>query len=80
VTIEKMREAYKAQPFRPFVIHLATGSAIPVLSPEFIVAAPSGRTLVVFQQDDAMSIIDLLLVTHLEIKPSGNGAGKRRRG
>jgi len=80
VTIEKIREAYKAQPFRPFVIHLADGRGIAVMSPEFILAAPSGRTLVVFQQDDAMNVIDLLLVTDLEFKPSGNGAGKRRRG
>jgi hypothetical protein len=80
LTVEKSRDAFNAKPFRPFVIQLADGSAIPVMSPEFIVAAPSGRTLEVFQQADAMSIIDLLLVTHLEFKPTGNGAGKRRRG
>jgi hypothetical protein len=78
VTVDKIREAYKAQPFRPFVIHLADGRSVPVMSPEFILTAPSGRTLVVFQQDDAMNIVDLLLVTDLEFKASGNGASKRR--
>lgn len=40
---------------------------------------PSGRTLVVAQPDDSVSIIDLLLVTELEFK-SANGTGRRRRG
>ncbi len=75
MTIEKMREAYAAQPFVPFVIHLADGREIPVRSPEFMLPAPSGRTIVVFQPDDRMNIIDLLLVTDLEFK---NGSRKRR--
>jgi hypothetical protein len=79
MTIERLRDAYEAKPFRPFIIHLADGRGIPVTSPEFILSAPSGRTLVVFQPDDALNIIDLLLVTDLEFKPSANGAGRRRR-
>ena len=79
MTVEKMREVYNAQPFRPFVIHLADGRAIPVLSREFVLAAPSGRTVVVFQPDDSMNIIDLLLITDLELKPASNGSGKRRK-
>ena len=31
--------------------------------------APSGRTVVVMQPDDTLNIIDLLLVTDLELKP-----------
>ena len=31
--------------------------------------SPSGRTVVVTQPDDTFNIIDLLLVTDLEIKP-----------
>lgn len=30
MTIEKLRDFYYAQPFRPFVIHLADGREIPV--------------------------------------------------
>jgi hypothetical protein len=30
MTIEQLRNAYDAQPFRPFVSHLADGRAIPV--------------------------------------------------
>ncbi len=77
MTIEKLRELYDAQLFRPFTIHLADGRDIPVLSREFIATAPSGRTIVVFQPDDRMHIVDLLLVTDLELKP--NGRKKRSR-
>jgi hypothetical protein len=79
MTIEQMRAAYQAQPFRPFVIHVADGRAIPVNHRDFIMTVPSGRTVVVAQPDDTLNIIDLLLVTDLEIKPAANGSGRRRK-
>lgn len=84
MTIEKIRDLYNAQPFRPFVIHLADGREIPVDHPEFLAAAPSGRTVVIYQPDDTMNIVDLLLVTDLEIRPNGkaarrNGGPKKRK-
>jgi hypothetical protein len=69
MTIERVRELSDMKPFRPFVIHLADGREIPVVHREFIITAPSGRTLVVMQPDDRLNIIDLLLVTDLEIRP-----------
>jgi hypothetical protein len=77
MTIDKIRELYGAQPFRPFTMHLADGREIIVEHPEFIAQAPSGRTIVVYQPNDSLNIIDLLLVTDLEVKPVSNG--KRRR-
>jgi hypothetical protein len=79
MTIEQLRNAYNAQPFRPFVIHLADGRKMPVLSREFIAAAPSGRTVVVYQPGDAAHIIDMLLNTDLEFRSSSNGSRKRRK-
>lgn len=79
MTIEQLRAAYKAQPFHPFVIHLADGREIPVLSPEFILTVPSGRTIFVVQPDDTSHIIDLLLVTDLEFRPAEGAKGRRRR-
>ena len=35
MTIEKLKSVYLAQPFRPFVLHLADGRQIPVQHPEF---------------------------------------------
>jgi hypothetical protein len=79
MTLEQLRNAYSAQPFRPLTIHLADGREVPALSREFIMPVPSGRTVVVCQPDDTLNIIDLLLITDLEIKPSANGARKRRK-
>ena len=77
MTIEQMRTFYDAQPFRPFVIHLADGREIPVNHREFVMSAPSGRTISVYQPDDTLNVIDLLLVTDLEIKLASNAASQR---
>ena len=79
MTIEQLRTVYNAQPFQPFTIHLADGRAVPVHHREFIMAVPSGRTVFVCQPDDTVNIIDLLLVTDLELKPATNGSRKRRK-
>jgi hypothetical protein len=78
MTIEKLREFYNAQPFKPFVIHLADGRELPVHHRDFIAAAPSGRTITLYQPDDSLNVIDLLLVTDLELKSRTNGSRKRR--
>jgi hypothetical protein len=79
MTIERFRELFDSQPFQPFTIHLADGRQVPVLHREFIAAAPTGRTVVVFQPDDSLNIIDLLLVTDLELKAPNGSRGKRRK-
>ncbi len=78
MTIEQLKAAYEAKPFRPFVMHLADGRTLPVTSREFIMAVPSGRTVVVCMPDDAFHIVDLLLVTDLEFRPL-NGSRSRRK-
>jgi len=55
MTIEQLRTAYQAQSFRPFVIHLADGRAVPVEHREFIMTVPSGRTVVIAQPDDTLN-------------------------
>jgi hypothetical protein len=78
MTIERLKELYDAQPFRPFVIHLADGREVPVRHRDFIMAVPSGRTIFVAQPDDSVNIIDLLLVTDLELKATRNGTRKQK--
>ncbi len=80
MTIDQLRTAYSAQPFRPFDIHLADGRSIPVISREFILTVPSGRTAIICQPDDTVNIIDLLMITDLEFRSSKNGSRKRRGG
>ena len=79
MTIEQMKKLYDAKPFQPFVIHLADGREIPVVHRDFIMAVPSGRILVVATSDDAVDLIDLLLVTDVEVQSGRNGSGRRRK-
>lgn len=68
MTVAELKEVYELQPFRPFTLRLADGRSIPVLHREFMMAAPSGQVVVVMQPDDTMNIIDLNLVTDIELK------------
>jgi len=71
MTAQEPRDLWKAEPFRPFIIHLADGRHIPVHHQEFLLTSPSGRTVIVYQPDDSFNVIDLRLVTDLEVE--GNG-------
>jgi hypothetical protein len=79
MTIDKVRKLYKAQPFRPFMIHLADGRKIPVVHPEFMASAPTGRTISVYTPDDDFHIIDLQLVTDLEVKSNGRHQHSKKK-
>jgi hypothetical protein len=57
---------------------MADGREILVEHPEFMAHAPSGRTVVVYQPNDSVNIIEPLLVTDLELKPQSNGKRRRR--
>ena len=69
MTIEQLRHVHQARPFQPFTIHLADGRSLEVPHAEFLSHSPSGRTIIVFQADDDFSIVDLLLVTEIEVHP-----------
>jgi hypothetical protein len=66
---------------RRFVLFHSTGgwSSWAVNHGEFILLVPSGRTVFAAQPDDVVNIIDLLLVTDLEPRPTTDGSGRRRR-
>ena len=66
MTLDQLRAAYSARPFRPFTMHLADGRQVQVLHPEFLAREPAGRTVFVFQPDGNFNLVDLLLVTDLE--------------
>jgi len=67
VTIEQLRSTHQANPFRPFTIRLADGRSLHVQHCDFLSYSPSGRTLIVYHEDESFSIVELLLVTELEI-------------
>ena len=75
MTIDQFRQLWKAEPFRPFAAHLADGRSIPVAHQEFVASSPNGRTVIIYQPDNSFNIVDLLLVTDLEV--TANGKGRR---
>jgi hypothetical protein len=74
MTIEQLRGVHQARPFRPFVIRLADGRALSVPHSEFLSHSPTGRTVIVYHDDETLSIVDLLLVTEIEVLGSPSGA------
>ncbi|MGO9468192.1 MAG: hypothetical protein ACLQVF_29015 [Isosphaeraceae bacterium] len=53
----------------------ADGRQVPVRHPDFIMPAPSGRTIIVCQPDDSFNIIDLLQVTDLDVPAASAAPG-----
>jgi hypothetical protein len=76
MTVEQLRQVWKADPFQAFTIHLADGRSIAVNHRDFLASSPSGRTIIVYQSDDSFNVIDLLLVTDLEVS---NGKSRRSK-
>ena len=60
------------QPFRPFTIHMVDGRAFEVAHPDFVAQSHSGRTVIVFHPDESYSILDLLLMSEIQV-PGANG-------
>ncbi|MBX3404227.1 MAG: hypothetical protein KF699_12530 [Phycisphaeraceae bacterium] len=81
MTIEKIKSAYSATPFKPFTLHLADGRVMSVAHPEFMAMMPGGRTIFVALDDGSYHIIDLLMVVSIGFESRGKGrsAGNRRR-
>jgi hypothetical protein len=71
MTTDALYNLHAARPFRPFSIRLGDGQALPVDHPEMLAYARKSRTAVVYRKDGSFQIVDLLLVTGLEVSPPG---------
>jgi hypothetical protein len=78
MTIEEIRTAHQARPFRPFILHLVDGRTILVPHAEFLAQSRAGRVITVFNENDVFEIIDLLHVTSIEMA-NGTSHGRKRR-
>lgn len=67
---ERLRRAQHAVPFQPFTIHLPNGRQLHVPHRDFLSVSPNGRIATIYHEDDTASIIDVLLVTELELHPT----------
>jgi hypothetical protein len=78
MTIDQIKKVHSARPFQPFRIHLADGRNFAVEHPEFLAQSQGGRVLYVATPDDTFEIVDLLLVTSLELLNGSSTKRKRR--
>ncbi len=67
MTTKPLGEAISATLFRPTALHLADGRKLEVPHREFLADIPGGRTAIVLQQEESYNVVDLLLVTDLEV-------------
>ncbi len=75
MTAEQLRAMREAQPFKPFIIHLADGRSLPVPHRDFVSQSPGGRTIIVYKSGETFNVVDLYLVTDLEVQESAGAAG-----
>ena len=67
MTVQQLRTAHRATPFRPFTIRMADGRSFHVPHPDFLSMSPTGRTVIIYQDDEEFSILDLLLMTEIQM-------------
>ena len=77
--IEKIREVLHAQPFRPFEIHVADGGRIPVAHEDFVALDPAGREMIAYLPNGSHQIVDVMLITRLEVKAANGVHSKKKR-
>jgi hypothetical protein len=65
MTAEQLRAMREANPFRPFLIHLADGRTLNVPHRDFVSQSPGGRTIIVYHAEEAFSVVELYQVTEL---------------
>jgi len=46
---------------------MADGRAFEIAHRDFVAMSPSGRTIIVFQSDENYSVLDLLLMSELQV-------------
>ena len=76
--IEKVRQALHAQPFRPLWIHLADGGRLGVEHEDFVALEPAGREFIVYLRNNTHHVVDVMMVTRLEVK-SRNGVHTKKK-
>ena len=74
MTSEQLKATIRQQPFRPFSIRMVDGRSFSVAHPDWVMVSPTGRTAIIFEKDDSYSVVDLMLMSELEV-PSTKNAG-----
>jgi len=75
MTTEQFATVLHQAPFRPFTIHMADGRVFHVSHPDYVARSKSGRTVIVFGDGDDYSVLDLLVMSEIEVHASNGRAG-----
>lgn len=75
MTADQFRATLHQQPFCPFTIRMADGRAFEVAHRDFVAMSPSGRTVIVYESDESYSVLDLLLMSELQVSSSNGHSG-----
>ena len=67
MTNEQFKATLHQNPFRPFTIRMVDGRSFGVPHGDFVAQSQSGRTVIVFQRDESYSVLDLLLMSELQV-------------
>ena len=79
MAIEQVRKLHQARPFQPFRMHLADSRSLDVVHPELLAISEPGRTVIVVTGDESLyKVVDLLLVTSLEVLNGRAKPGRRK--
>jgi hypothetical protein len=78
MTIERLQHVHRAEPFKPFTLHLADGKNVHVPHREFLSHSPGGRTVIVYGDGERFDILDVLMITRIEVLD--RKAGSKRNG
>ncbi len=68
---DKVNEARRAPPFRPFRISISDGRSFLVDHPEFLFVTRNGRTVILETPEEHVVQLDTMLVTGLEFAKDG---------
>jgi hypothetical protein len=68
MTTEQFQATLHQTPFQPFIIRMADGRAFEVQHRDFVSRSPSGRTVIVHHENENYSVLDLLLMSELEVQ------------
>ncbi len=66
MTTGQLKEHLEASPFRPFKTITAGGHGIRVPHGDYVSVGPRDGTVIVWTNNEGFSVVDVMLVTHLE--------------
>jgi hypothetical protein len=73
VSVDELRICIVASPFLPFTLNIADGRRIPVPGRDFILVPPEkGRTVLVYQRDGELDMLDAMLITGVSFESAAN--------